>query len=154
MEPQSLKLHLAIALKTPEIRRACMAVERILSVGRWLQIYRTIRLPEVPPPEDLGKARRAFHTRVTAGHLLGRWRWPSARTGWPSARSRSAPVARPELDEMALAGDGLLLLPPTTPRIIPRLSASTLRSRGAQKQPAGLQRQIRVPIRATEVGDD
>ena len=36
MEPQSLKLHLAIALKTPEIRRACMAVERILSVGDML----------------------------------------------------------------------------------------------------------------------
>ncbi len=36
MEPQSLKLHLSIALKTPEIRRACMAVERILSVGDML----------------------------------------------------------------------------------------------------------------------
>jgi phytoene/squalene synthetase len=37
MKPQSLRLHLAIALKEPEIRRACCAVEGVLRAGDLLE---------------------------------------------------------------------------------------------------------------------
>ena len=114
MEPHNLQLHLAIALKEPEIRRACCAVEAIFRAGTILDELSPAVLEQVRDYcTDWNKGRKGSFSEfkhawidMVTDHLnnqrLQERRLYHGITGRPSADA-TATLAKHELPSTAAA---------------------------------------------------
>src|SRR6266853_702436 len=114
MEPHDLRLHLAIALKEPEIRRACCAVEAIFRAGTILDELSPAVLEQVRDYcTDWNKGRKGSFSEfkhawidLVADHLneqrMTERRLYHGITGRPSADA-TATLAKHELPSTAAA---------------------------------------------------